>query len=256
MLEKPHKFAFLVLFLVASGGLAFFLAEISTVRRSPLGLASRDLPECVTPRLESRVRTNDRTSNTGISSRKGEDHEALPIKAPMFISRSGRITTGAAEYINLSNDERVKVQLCIDDLFSNARNHFFPLVKSSSKELSSNPNEVKYHFSAVEDRGRSLRSEFESALIRAVGDEKYKKISTIMNFENIYAGFGKYDVDFEFYQTSRDPNTAKYRVQVSYSIPESGNVVRQWDTVFDKDNPGWLEDNWNGIFDFGADTNE
>lgn len=155
---------------------------------------------------------------------------------PAVFSETGRLTTGAAEQLGLSQEQVHRV----NDLVAKNNKAFEAALGQRSKlnENESVPEKqvTVYDIAALEDRGQQLLDKFKGELIGELGSEAGKKLHQMFmdspGAKEMYGGYGRYDTKVKFSPVDQS-DEAEISAHYVYTDPQTGKWVLRSEATLD-----------------------
>jgi hypothetical protein len=165
---------------------------------------------------------NLRSTGLGIEARSlFRDPQERPKVA--VLSETGRLTTGVVESIDLSQQERSKVQDAFDTTFADAESDF--IARAQFDKTASKPESGVYVFDvpAAQDRGESLLLSLHNRLQELLGKSRAETLCRAIDPEELRGGLGRRDMRFEIYAPHSAIGNEVTVVHYKMTDAESGN---------------------------------
>jgi hypothetical protein len=140
-----------------------------------------------------------------------------PYMFRLFASGGGRLTTGASEAAELTEEERLATDTLVRDTWKRAGEDFASRAKLDTSSDKQNGLYI-YDIPARSDRGKDIIDGLEGEIKKAVGEKKQKIITKGVEDNDCFGSFGRYDVRIEF--NVRD-GTYRYK----YTDTQTGKAV-------------------------------
>jgi hypothetical protein len=185
---------------------------------------------------------NERKSR---NARRLVDQKTAEPKRIYAVGETGRITTGCAESLGLSIDERIEAQLVLEKATKSIKQELAKRAKFNPEKSNQDESIFCYEIKALDDRGASIISEFKEQLEQKIGQEKSSAFFEIWKPGRVLAGFGRYDVSMTFRPSPSKLNG--YSIRYTYTDPDSGKFISSIGS-----NQERFTRDWGDVFDFTA----
>ena len=159
-------------------------------------------------------------------------HADQPPKLAVLNS-TGRVTTGAAEAVGLSPEERIGVQKAFNAVFAKAESDF--VSRAVYDESASKPDSGIYVFDvpATQDRGASLLLELHDQLEQLLGSSRAETLCRALDPEQLRGGLGRSDMRCELYTPKSKIGGGETVVHYQLANPETGTVHTKAETTLE-----------------------
>jgi hypothetical protein len=142
-----------------------------------------------------------------------------------LLDKNGNITTAAAEAARLSPEERNAAQQIIGAIKSDVEKDTAARAMLDKAKSSITEGKTVYQIPASSDRGEDALANIQNQLTNALGADKAAILCKSYDPSLTMGGFGKYDVQLEFYSPESKIGAGSNLVQFDYTDPVSGAVV-------------------------------